>query len=116
MGKRNQRRKKKRKMNDMHAAIRLCQRYPNADVTMAAVKREVQMGRVEFLHRQTVTRSVAQVTVHGTVVYLVLARPNMGIVTVLSPEQAQEWYGSSASSQGLQKSDLEELCHDSSST
>jgi len=76
-----------KRRSEKHAAYKLATRYD--DATMEELKRCVKDGAFNYLYRQTRTRSICSAVVNGHDVYFVLARPNNGIVTVLTEEQAR---------------------------
>lgn len=107
--------RRKRKLRETHAAVRALQRYGEG-VDLPAIRREVDAGRVTYLMRQTVSRSLTAVQVGETWVFLVLDRKRQGIVTVLSPEQAKTLCGSSDSTPGRTLQGLLAATESSSST
>ena len=78
------------KIKQAHAAGRLAVRY-DGYVSMEDLKGVVAAGDFEFLKRQSVTRSLCKCIINGHDVYFILNRKLYSIVTVLTPEQADEW-------------------------
>lgn len=79
---------KKKRMSDAHAATRLVQRL-GGEVPMERLREAVGRGEVEFMKRQSTSRSICRVLVEGVWVYMVINRKTRSIITVLDEDQGR---------------------------
>lgn len=81
-----------KKINQVHAATRLAERYDESildTVTFEKLVRAVAQKEFHFVARQTSSRSVCYTCIDGAEVWFVLNRLRGSIITVLTEEQAQ---------------------------
>lgn len=79
---------KKKRMSDAHAAARLVQRL-GGDVSMERLRERVQGGEMEFMKRQSTSRSICRVLIDGSWIYMVINRKTRSIITVLDEDQGR---------------------------
>lgn len=72
-----------------HASARLVERF-NGGIGVDDILGEIAAGRVEYLIRQSQTRTVCRCCVEGIVVCFVLNRDKGSIVTVLTEAQVEQ--------------------------
>lgn len=78
----------KRRFVPEHAALRLAQRYEEAD--LIELRRKVADGDFEYVRRQTHTRSICRTLLSSGPVWFVLNRKTGAVVTVLTESQAAD--------------------------
>jgi hypothetical protein len=71
-----------------HAGMRLTERYPDVDRELfcAAIK----AGTFEYVKKQTGTRTICKAVIGRDEVWFIWSKTEKVIVTVLTPEQAQD--------------------------
>ena len=79
----------RKKLKDSHAGARLVERY-DAILSMEELRERMRTSQVEYLYRQTATRSVCRTPAQEGYVYFIADRKRGGIVTVLTEAQVTE--------------------------
>jgi hypothetical protein len=80
------------KIKDTHAGVRLVERLDGV-VSLEELRKRLTDGDVEYLRRQSVTRSLCRTAApDGTWVYMVVNRKTKSIITILTQELAEELY------------------------
>jgi hypothetical protein len=83
---------KRRRYSLTHAATRFVQRSDeDPSITFTELVRRVKhMQGIEFIQRQTCSRSLVRTKGSGEYVYCIINRPQRSVITVLTKEQAAE--------------------------
>lgn len=79
-------RRRKKKISERHAAARTVTRTHRS---FWSLKEKVKAGRFERLMSQSHTRTLCRADVDGEMIYFVINKKRMSIITVLSPAQAR---------------------------
>jgi hypothetical protein len=74
---------------ERHAAARLVQRY-DGSVDMHSLQQLIRLGEFEYVRRQSGTRSLCKAVLGPTSVWFIINRVRRTLITVLSPEMAEE--------------------------
>lgn len=82
----------RKQMKDTHAGVRLVERLDGV-LSLDELRRRLKDGDVEYLRRQSVTRSLCRTRApDGTWVYMVVNRKEKSIITILTQELAENLY------------------------
>jgi hypothetical protein len=84
----------KKKFKDNHAGARLVERYGSSPdqawLSMDELRKLLHAGEVQYLYRETATRSLCRAKAEQGFVYFIANRKRGSIVTVLTEEQAKK--------------------------
>lgn len=81
---------RKRKRNNTHAAIRHWQRSGDEIDFSELTRRVKQLEKIEFVQRQTCSRSLIRTMGDNGYIYAIINRPRRSIITVLTEDQAAD--------------------------
>ena len=81
---------RKRKRSTTHAAIRHWQRCDDGLDFSELARRVKALQQIEFIQRQTCSRSLIRTKGDSGYVYAVINRPKRSVITVLTEEQVAE--------------------------